>query len=111
MQGRENERFEERGKGGCGGKGGFLVKLKRYNLKLSIEESAQEAGLAEFTVTFKRLERSSPARFCKIFLQRFFGGWAFCLSAGFENQGASVVQLDFWCLPRMALVQAVRIGI
>jgi hypothetical protein len=84
VQGKENERFEERGKGGCGGKGGFLVKLKHCNLKLSSEESAPEAGLAglaEFSVIFNLRIHSSPARFCKILLQRFFGGWAFCLSA------------------------------
>jgi len=34
------------------GKRGNFVKLKRRNLKLSSEESAPEAGLAEFSVIF-----------------------------------------------------------
>lgn len=46
-----------------------------------------------------------------ILLAPFFGGWASCLSGGFENQNAAVVQMDFECVPCLALVEACRVGI
>jgi hypothetical protein len=41
------------------------------------------------------------------FFRRFFGGWASCLSGGFENQDVAVVQLDFRCFPCWRLVEPV----
>jgi hypothetical protein len=41
------------------------------------------------------------------FWRRFIGGWAFCLSGVFENQDATVIQMDFGCLPCLALVEPV----
>lgn len=54
-------------------------------------------------------ELSFPGRVAKIsFLQRLFLRGARCI---FENQDAGVVQFDFRCLPRPALVEAFGIGV
>jgi hypothetical protein len=55
---------------------------------------------------------SSPRRFGKI---SFVGGFSASLagsSGGFENQDAAVFQMDFGCLPCLALVESfwIRIG-
>ena len=79
MHGKENERFEERGKGSSGEKGGTLGDLsKAETIKAEILKrgEAPEPDLAksgDFTVVFIRRERRSPDRLSKIFLQRFFG--------------------------------------
>ena len=76
--------------------------------------------MREFSDPFICRERSSPSHFGKIsfggfllavfFWRRFSASLSGSLGV-FENQDAAVVQMDFGCLPCLALVDSIQVGI
>jgi hypothetical protein len=73
------------------------------------------AGVGILTATSVRVEFSFPSRFAKMIFGSSFENnrrdACSPFSGVFENQGAAVGQLDFRCLPRRALIEAVRVWI
>ena len=98
MHGRENERFEVRGKWR------ILVKLKAEILKM--KKALPRIDLTKIPTVIIRHERRYPVRFSKIFIAAYYriGKQAGCSppsSGVFENQSPTVVQLDLRCMPCM----------